>query len=57
MELKELTQNILEILKVDSHAKLTQRIMHILESPERNTVFESYLVLCPDLLVDWLQKV
>lgn len=57
MELKELTQNILKIFKIDSHAGLTEQIMKILESPRCHDVFNSFLELCPDLSVDWLQRV
>lgn len=57
MELKELTKNILEIFKVDSHSGLTRRIMQILHSSECHQTFKAYLELCPDLSVDWLQRV
>lgn len=57
MELKELTQKILKIFNADSHARLTERIMQVLESPGCHEIFNSYLGLCPDLSVDWLQRV
>ena len=57
MELKELTQNILKFFKVDSHSELPGRSMQILESPGCHDIFKPYLELCPDLSVDWLQRV
>ncbi len=57
MELKELTQKILAIFGIDNHAGLSERIYEVVMNVNSHSIYDEYLRLCPDLKVDWLQRI
>ena len=56
MELKEMAAKIREVLGVSDMAKLSERLMQILESSDCEMVFDSYVAVVDDLKTDYLQK-
>lgn len=57
MELKELTAKICELFGCVSTDTLPDKIMFALFSQNPSVYFDNYKKLCPDLTVDWLQRV
>lgn len=57
MELKELTSKICDLFGCISTDTLPDKIMFALFSQNPFTYFDKYKELCPDLTVDWLQRV
>ncbi|WP_270491897.1 HsdM family class I SAM-dependent methyltransferase [Bacteroides finegoldii] len=57
MELKELTSRICDLFGCVSVDTLPDKIMFALFSQNSTLYFEKYKELCPDLTVDWLQRV
>lgn len=57
MELKELTAKICDLFGCISVDTLPDKIMFALFSQNPIMYFEKYKELCPDLTVDWLQRV
>lgn len=57
MELKELTGKVLELFKADSYKDLTACIREAITSNDCSAIYDGYLKLCPDLSVDWLQRI
>lgn len=57
MELKELTSKICDLFGCVSVDTLPEKIMLTLLSQSRTIYFDKYKELCPDLSVDWLQRV
>lgn len=57
MELKELTSKICDIFGCISTDTLPDKIMFALFSQNPTLYFEKYKELCPDLTVDWIQRV
>lgn len=57
MELKELTSRICDLFGCISIDTLPDKIMFALFSQNPTVYFEKYKELCPDLTVDWLQRV
>lgn len=56
MELKELTAKILDLFKVNDTSNLTSSINDAVFNADHE-VFDRYLELCPDLEVDWMQRI
>ena len=56
MELKEVTQKIRQIFKVDDIRDLPSRILGAILSPDARQYYDAYISVCPDLSEDWLQK-
>ena len=57
MELKELTLKICDIFGCSSITTLPDKVMFALFSQNPTLYFEKYKELCPDLTVDWMQRV
>lgn len=57
MELKELTNKICDLFGCANVSTLPDKIMSSLFSQNAPLIFEKYKELCPDLKIDWLQKV
>lgn len=57
MELKELTSKICDLFGCISTDTLPDKIMFALFSQNPTAYFDSYKELCPDLAIDWLQRV
>lgn len=57
MELKELTSKICDLFGCVSVDTLPDKIMLTLSSQSPTIYFDKYKELCPDLSVDWLQRV
>lgn len=57
MELKELTNKICDLFGCANVSTLPDKIMSSLFSQNAPLIFEKYKELCPDLNIDWLQKV
>ena len=57
MELKELTNKICDLFGCVNVSTLPDKIMSSLFSQNAPLLFEKYKELCPDLKIDWLQKV
>lgn len=57
MELKELTQKVLRIFGAVSTVTLPESIMSCIFSGQRNQIYNEYLDICPDLSVDWIQRI
>ena len=52
MELKEMAAKIREVLGVSDMAKLSERLMQIIESSDRERIFDSYVAVVEDLKTD-----
>lgn len=57
MELKELSAKILQLFGADSPQAFPQAVRDIVFSPNATSYYDRYLELCPDLSVDWLQRI
>lgn len=57
MELKELTIKICELFRCEQIDDLPSKIMGALFGDNTSIYFDKYIELCPDLSVDYLQKV
>lgn len=56
MELKEVTQKIRKIFKIDDIKDLPSRILEAILSQDARQYYDAYISACPDLSEDWLQK-
>ena len=57
MELKELTMKVCDLFGCVSTESLTDKIMISLMTQNQSYILKKYRELCPDLSVDWLQKI
>ena len=57
MELKELTKEICDLFGCTGVDVLPDRLLSVLFSQNRDKYFDKYKELCPDLTVDWMQRV
>lgn len=57
MELKEITSRILNLFGANDTDSFTDSVRDVIFSKNRDMVFDKYLELCPDMSVDWLQRV
>ena len=61
MELKELTSRFIDILGIQNTADISiaiaERVVNDSLGLQKETIFAEYLKLCPDLEVDYLQKI
>lgn len=57
MELKEMTSKILDLFGIDNTKLFTESVRDIIFSKNRDIMFDKYMELCPDMSVDWLQRV
>lgn len=57
MEMKEIAREVLALFGVDHPGRLTEAIRKVLFSPDSASYFDRYIRLCPDLSVDWMQRI
>lgn len=56
MELKETADKFIKAIGCDAFSELPERIMRAVMGGQ-GKVYEQYLKLCPDLTVDWMQRI
>lgn len=57
MELKEITQKVLELFEIKDIYSFPKRINDIIFGEQKKKVFDDYINLLPDLTIDWLQHI
>lgn len=57
MELKELTKKVLDLFEVSEAINLPDAIRALLSKNDIDSKFDAYIELCPDLDIDYMQKI
>ncbi len=56
MELKELTEKVLELLNIESTEELTAKLFEVVKNNDLD-VYENFCCIVQDLSIDWLQMI